>query len=153
MSERARTDSHGVTHAERARRRAEIQRFFESYRHAFNRLDAGDVARHFCVPSMMSTNDGYTVWTDTSQVLNNMVALCDLYRTHGVAQAHWELRAVVDPPRAQAFANVLWTIDRQESLPPWRFRTSYNLRQGAGRWCILLCTAYEEQSPDAYRRG
>src|SRR5262249_46567163 len=121
MSERARTDSHGVTHAERARRRAEIQRFFESYRHAFNRLDAGDVARPFCAPSMMSPNDGYPVWPDTSQVLNNMVALCALYRTHGFAEAHCELLDVIDQPPAHAFANVLWTIDRQESLPPWRF--------------------------------
>ena len=72
-----------------------------------------------------------------------MVALCDLYRTQGFAEAHCELLDVIDQPPAHAFATVLWTIDRQESLAPWRFRTSYNLRHGAGRWCILLCTAYE----------
>jgi len=132
---------------------SEIRQFFESYRRAFNRLDAEGVARHYCVPSTMATNDGYTVWTDASQVLSNMVALCDLYRARGFAEARCESLDVVDQPPAHAFADVLWTIHRQGGLPPWRFRTSYNLRREAGQWRVLLCTAYEEQPPDVVRRA
>jgi hypothetical protein len=97
----------------------------------------------------MSTNDGYMVWTDRSQVLNNMIALCEYYRTCDFAEAYWEPLDVIDELPAQAFANVLWTICRQGGLPAWRFRTSYNLRREAEQWRILLCTAYEERPADA----
>lgn len=152
MRKRARTDSRGEPRAASARIRSEVVQFFESYRHAFNHLDAEDVARHFCVPSMMSTNDGYTVWTDASQVRNNMVALCDRYRADGVSEAHCEILDVIDQPPAHAFANVRWLIHRQAGSPPLRFRTSYNLRLGAGQWRVLMCTAYEEQSPKTTSR-
>jgi hypothetical protein len=152
MKERARIVSRCEARAESARIRSEIAQFFESYRYAFSRLDAEDVARHFCVTSTMSANDGDTVWTDASQVLNNMVALCDQSRAHGASEVHCELLDVIDQPPAHAFANVRWLIQREGGSQPRHFRTSYNLRLEAGQWRVLMCTAYEEQPPKATSR-
>jgi ketosteroid isomerase-like protein len=122
-----------------------IREFFESYRQAFNRLDVDAIVGHFCTPATLSTNDGYTVWSDAAQVHKNITALCNLYRTLGFAGAECEPLDILEQPPRHAFANVRWTVHHREGLSPWRFRTAYNLRCEGGRWRILLCTAYEEK--------
>ena len=137
-------DEAAVTESDPARIRAEVGRVFDSYAAAFTRLDAPAVARHFCVPSIMSSNDGYIVWNAREQVLANMVALCDLYRAHGFVAARYELLEVIPQPPAHAFAHVRWIIRRHHGLPSLSFRTSYSLRRDVQDWRVLLCTAYEE---------
>ena len=45
-----------------------VRRFLESYRDAFDRLDPDAIAAHFCVPSVMAMNAGYTVWDDVAAI-------------------------------------------------------------------------------------
>ena len=123
---------------------AELQRFFASYREAFNRLDPEAISRHFCVPSVMTSHAGDAIWADASQIRANMVALCEHYRTHGFVAAEFELRAFIDQPPDHAVADLQWTIRRSGARPSSRFRTGYNLRRESSGWRVLLCTAYEE---------
>ena len=125
--------------------RPEIRQFFESYREAFDRLDAEAIAHHFCVPSMIVSGDGCTLFTDAGQIRTNMIALCARYRAHGFATATFEPGGFIDQPPDHAVADLLWTIRRRDGFPPWSFRTGYNLRRVANGWRVLLCTAYEEE--------
>src|SRR5262245_42926893 len=103
--------------------RDDLRRFFESYRDAFNRLDAAAISGHFCLPSMIATRAGTTVWTDADQILANMVALCAHYRAHDFVSAAFEPRAFVDQPPDHAVVDVEWTIERDAGRPASRFRT------------------------------
>src|SRR5262245_12814501 len=124
--------------------RTDLQRFFELYREAFNRLDPAAISRHFCVPSMMTTPGGYVVWHDARQIHANMVALCEHYRAHGFVAAEFEQRGFIDQRPDHAVVDLRWTIQRDGGRPSSSFHTGYNLRREEGEWRVLLCTAYEE---------
>lgn len=128
--------------------RPELQRFFESYREAFNRLDPEAISQHFCVPSMMTGSSGCAIWVDANQIRTNMDALCEHYRTHGFVAAEFAPRAFIDQPPDHAVVDLQWTIRRSGERPSSTFRTGYNLRRESGVWRVLLCTAYEEQPVD-----
>jgi ketosteroid isomerase-like protein len=122
----------------------EIDRFFASYRAAFDRLDAAAIAAHYAVPSILCTPTGRVAWTDPAAVIENMRQVCERYRAGGYRHASWE--TVVDGARGASHATVdlLWTVEREGGLPPWRFRTGYELQRVDGAWRIVLCVAYEE---------
>src|SRR6266516_7744070 len=118
--------------------RAEIRRFFESYREAFNRLDAEAISRHFWVPSMITTRYGYSVWADVRDIRANMVTLCDRYRARGFVATAFEPGESIDQPPDHAVADLRWTVHRREGRTSVSFRTGYNVRRDAGEWRILL---------------
>ena len=128
---------------------ADVQRFFEDYRDAFNRLDGDAVARLYCVPSGIAHDKGYTHWPTFESVRANMVALCDLYRSHGFESAHFEPSSFQAQGEKFGVADLAWTVDRRDGQEAWRFRTSYNLMRTDEGWRVLLCTAYEEKRLDA----
>jgi len=128
--------------------RADLRRFFELYREAFNRLDAEAISQHFCVPSMITTPVSYAIWADARQIHANMVALCEHYRTRGFVAAEFEQRGFIDQPPNHAVVDLQWTIHRGGRLPSSNFRTGYNLRRESSGWRVLLCTAYEEDPFD-----
>jgi 2-oxoglutarate dehydrogenase complex dehydrogenase (E1) component-like enzyme len=122
----------------------DLRQFFESYRGAFNRLDAAAISAHYSLPSMLTDRRGQVVWTEPGEVLANMAALCEYYRSNGFQSAEFEPLGFIDQPPDHAVADLAWTVLRSGARSAVCFRTGYNVRRQAGEWRIVLCTAYDE---------
>jgi hypothetical protein len=120
------------------------QRFFESYRDAFNALDGDAVAALWHSPCGIAQDGGITWWPEPASVRENMRALCETYRRAGFARASFELQAVHQLGPQFAWTNVQWTLWRTDNTVLQRFATAYQLSCKAQGWRVLLCTAYEE---------
>jgi len=66
--------------------REEIERFFRSYRDAYNSGDPAAIARHIAVPSLMVERTAI-VWSTQAEVLASMEGLVALYRRSGFKSA------------------------------------------------------------------
>lgn len=128
---------------------AEIRRFFEGYRDAFNRFDGDAVARFYAVPCGIADDKGYTHWPAFESVRDNMVALCELYRSNGFKYARFQPASFLALGEKFAVADIAWHIDRLAQREPWEFHTTYNLMKTDEGWRILLCTAYQEKRLNA----
>jgi len=124
---------------------AEIRSFFESYRDAFNLLDAEGVTGHYAFPCMIAHASGQGLFTGSAALLDNNTVLCRQYREGGYEEADFEEHSFIGQGGNFAIADLRWTIRRHAGNEPWRFRTSYNLRRDDGEWKILMVTAYEEK--------
>ena len=123
---------------------SELQAFFDSYRAAFDRLDAAAIAAHFAVPGMLI--DGVPrIWLQQADIVANMDKLVALYRDGGYAGASFVIEGRLPQGEDGATVNIAWTIARHDAVP-WRFRTGYTLHRFADGWKIVLCTAYEERA-------
>ena len=127
----------------------DVTDFFEQYRDAFNRLDGDAIANLFCVPSGIVSDRGLTAWQSRESIVENMVALCALYRANGYRRAHFQPNQFISQGTDFAVADVAWTIEREAGAEPWHFHTTYNLRRAAEGWRVVLCTAYEEKRLNA----
>jgi len=123
----------------------DITDFFEKYRDAFNRLDGDAIADLFCVPSGIVTDHGLTTWQSREAIVENMIALCALYRARGYKQADFQANHFIAQGTDFAVADIAWTIERETDSDPWCFHTGYNLHRTAEGWRVVLCTAYEEK--------
>ena len=123
--------------------RAEIERLFGGYRDAFDHGDAAAVARHVTAPAMLLGAET-TLWATDADVSAAMERLVAFYRDSGFDSASFVLDRLLEQGGDHAIADVIWTIDRTQGRPPWRFRTGYNLRRRHGVWRIVVCTACEE---------
>ncbi len=123
---------------------AGITAFFDSYRAAFDALDAHGVAAHFAVPSMLIDEKAYT-WASQDDVIADVQKLLTLYRNSGFVSATYEVANSLPQGEDAVTANVYWTIARRSGAP-WRFHTGYTLRRFDDQWKIVLCIAYEERS-------
>lgn len=123
---------------------AGVNAFFESYRAAFDTLDARAVAAHFAVPSMLIDDRVYT-WATEDDVIADIEKLLAMYRSSGYAGATCEIANSLPQGDVGVTANVYWTIARRNG-PPWRFHTGYTLRRFGDDWKIVLCVACEERS-------
>ena len=122
----------------------EIRAFFDQYRDAFNRLDAGAIAALYSKPSGIAQDGTYTHWNEYEPIWKNMEALCQVYRDKGFESAQFVPNAFIDQGSQYAIADLNWTIDWSGPDEPWHFKTTYNLVRTAKGWRILLCTAYTE---------
>jgi uncharacterized NTF2-like protein DUF6841 len=122
--------------------REEIERFFRSYRDAYNSGDPAAIARHIAVPSLMLERTA-TVWSTEAEVLTSMEHLVALYRRSGFKSAAFVVDWLKKQGPDNAAADIVWTIERHDQ-PSWRFHTGYNLRRIGGTWRIVFCTAYQE---------
>ena len=123
---------------------AEIRNFFDSYRDAFNRLDARAVSAHYDIPAMIAHAGGNGVFADTDALEANNVALCAQYANGGFVRADFEERAFVPQSGDFCVADLTWTIARK-AQPPQCFNTSYALAKREGAWKVFCVTAYEER--------
>jgi ketosteroid isomerase-like protein len=123
--------------------REEVERFFASYRDAFNDDDPAAVAGHIAAPCLLVERET-TVWSTADQVLAAITRLLTFYRESGADQAHFVMERLLPQGETDVVANVAWTIDRAGAGASWNFRTGYNLRRSDGAWRIVCCTAYEE---------
>lgn len=124
---------------------AEIHRFFEEYRDAFDALDGDAIARLYAVPSGLVTAEGYVHWPAFDPIRRNMTELCRRYREHGYVAARFEPAAFLPQGEDFAVVDLRWHIERDAGGAPWRFHTTYNLRRTSAGWRVLLATAYEEK--------
>ena len=122
----------------------EIRDFFGCYRNAFNALDGRAVAELYAEPSGIAQDGTYTHWPQRQRVVENMTALCQLYRDKGFIRADFEPHQFIDQGASHAIADVMWRIDWRGGPAPWRFKTTYNLVRSQQGWKVLLCTAYAE---------
>ena len=123
---------------------ADLKRFFECYRDAFNQFDGDAVARLYALPSGIVDDTGYAHWADFDAIRGNMTALCDLYRADGFERAEFAEAAFIDQGAVGAVVDLSWTIRRKDGAAPRRFNTTYNLIRRDGDWRVQLCTAYQE---------
>jgi hypothetical protein len=121
----------------------DLHAFFDAYRSAFNALDGAAVAALYAVPGGIAQDGRFTLWTDRSQVVDNMQALCALYSERGYMQAVFQCRSFLDQGPQHAVVDLQWRIDWRAQTP-WHFSTAYNLMRTAEGWRVLLCTAYTE---------
>jgi len=123
----------------------DIDTFLTRYRDAFNALDGAAVADLYAVPSGIASDTGYTHWPTLEPIVKNMVALCQLYRDNGFANAAFTPAQFFQQGTQFAVVDLHWHIDRNTGQAPWVFNTTYNLMKTAHGWRVLLCTAYSEQ--------
>ncbi len=123
--------------------REQVEQFFASYRDAYNSGDPTAVARHIAVPSLLMQQET-TLWATDDQLQQAMRELMAFYSRNGFASAHFTVERLLPQGERHAAADVVWTIERSEGRPSWRFRTGYSLRRNDGIWRIVCCTAYEE---------
>ena len=123
----------------------DVIQFLDQYCAAFNCLDGEAVANLYCVPSAIVSDRGLTTWVAREPIVQNMVALCELYRANGYKRATFVPGAFFAQGSAFAVADVAWTIEREDAAEPWRFNTTYNLQQTPQGWRVVLCTAYDEK--------
>ena len=121
----------------------QVERFFASYRDAFNRDHPAAVAQHVAVPCLLVERE-LTVWSAADQVLQAMTRLLTFYRESGAAQAHFVIEGLLPQGEVGVVANVAWTIDRSDGRDGWNFRTSYNLRRYEEAWRIVCFTTFED---------
>jgi ketosteroid isomerase-like protein len=122
----------------------EIREFFESYRDAFNALDGNAVAEFYAEPSGITQDGVYSHWPQRQPVVENMTALCKLYRDKGFVSADFEPHQFIEQGASYAVADVQWRIVWSSGQEPWRFKTTYNLVRTSQGWKVMLCTAYSE---------
>jgi hypothetical protein len=122
--------------------REEIERFFRSYRDAYNSGDPAAIARHIAVPSLMLERTAI-VWSTQAEVLASMEGLVALYRRSGFKSASFVVDWLMEQGLDDAATDIVWTIERLDQ-PPWCFHTGYNLRRIGGIWRIVFCVAYQE---------
>lgn len=124
----------------------DLRAFFARYRDAFDRLDGAAVAQLYALPSAIAQAGMTTFWTERAPIVENMVALCALYRERGYAGARYEAGPFIAQGDRYAVADIGWTIAWQGDDAPWHFRTTYNLVRTDDGWRVLLCTAYTEDA-------
>ena len=130
--------------------RTEVQAFFEIYRDAFNRLDGDAVAELWHTPSAITnTRSGaamaqLTLWHDDAPMRANHRALCEIYRGNGYHHADFALVDCVSLGAHHAFANLHWTLWRNDGSPLQDFHAGYNLLRTAAGPKVVLVTQYEE---------
>jgi aminoglycoside 6'-N-acetyltransferase I len=124
--------------------RAEIERFFDRYRSAFDALDGDAVAALYAEPAAIAQSGRVTVWPDRAAVAANMRALCAQYAERGWAGADFGLRELRPQGPDHTFADLRWTLRRTGTAAPWVFGTAYNLVRTGEGWRVALCIAYEE---------
>lgn len=122
-----------------------IREFLDRYRDAFDRLDGDAVARLYAVPSGIVTRAGHLSWSDFESIRDNMIRLCEQYRSHGYRRARYEPASFILQGERNAVVDVAWCVERGPGAADWRFHTTYNLMHDRSGWKVLLCTAYEEQ--------
>jgi 2-oxoglutarate dehydrogenase complex dehydrogenase (E1) component-like enzyme len=122
----------------------DLTQFFETYRDAFNSLQGNAVAELYAEPSGIAQGGVYTHWPDRVPVIENMNALCDLYRKKGYVRADFEPIAYVNQGDQHAIADLRWRIEWNDGQEPWQFNTTYNVVHTNQGWRVLLCTAYTE---------
>jgi ketosteroid isomerase-like protein len=122
--------------------REDVERFFASYRDAFNSDDPAAVARHIAAPCLLIERE-MTVWATADEVLEAMTRLLTFYRESGAERAHFVIEGLLPQGETDVVANVAWTIDGSDGSTSWNFRTGYHLRWD-DQWRIVCCTAYEE---------
>ena len=122
----------------------DIRQFFERYRDAFNSLDGEAVAALYAVPSGIAQDGRYTHWSEPEPIVNNMVALCGMYRERGYEAAEFEVGTFLQQGENYAIADLRWEIKWSIGAEPWQFQTTYNLVRTEQGWRVLLCTAYSE---------
>lgn len=123
-----------------------VERFFDAYRNAFDRLDGDAVASLYHVPSGIVSGRSYVHWPDAASIRANMVALCEHYRSQGYRSAHYRVCRALELGPDAVVVDIEWTIERTNDQEAWQFRTAYNLVRSIEGWQVLHCTAYEEGS-------
>ena len=121
-----------------------VRSYFEHYRDAFNALDGHAVAALWHTPSGIAQDGHVTWWADHQLMRDNFAALCEVYRRAGFARTDFELKAVHLLGPQFAWADVQWTIWRNDGTVLQRFDTAYHLIHTEAGWRVLLCTAYQE---------
>jgi ketosteroid isomerase-like protein len=121
----------------------QVERFFASYRDAFNRDDPAAVARHVAVPCLLVERE-LTTWSTADEVLQAMTRLLTFYRESGAGQAHFVIEGLLAQGEAGVVANVAWSIDQSDGRDGWNFRTGYNLRRHEQEWRIVCFTTFED---------
>ena len=120
--------------------REDVERFFASYRDAFNSGDPAALAGHVAVPCLL-VEWGITVWSSADEALQAMTRLLTFYRESGAAEAHFVIEGLLPQGELGVVANVAWKIGRSDGREGWTFRTSYNLRRDKA-WRIVCFTTY-----------
>ncbi len=130
--------------------RAEVERFFETYRDHFNRLDGDAVADTWHTQSGIAHGAragdfaAYTMWSSDEPMRANMNALCDVYRSNDFSRADFEIGAHESMGAHHAFAVVQWTLMRNDGSLLQSFKTGYNLTRTDQGVRVILATQFEE---------
>ena len=125
---------------------SEVAAFIDSYRHAFEALDASRIAEHFAYPLHIA-GDGRDVSLATAANLQDWLGslerLVDLYRSVGVHEAR--LLGLVETPIAPRLAQVLvhWGLMDLAGEPIYDFHAGYTVAK-MGDGLRIVAIAHDE---------
>ena len=83
----------------------EVERFFASYRDAYNDADPAAVARHIAVPSLLVQRET-TLWSTGEALLQAMTELVAFYAKSGFRRAHFTVVQVLPQGEGHAVADI-----------------------------------------------
>jgi len=124
----------------------EAKRFFESYRDAFGRRDAGAIADHFAYPAHVASDSGQVMlspvtsrreWASQIQQLLQMYQQIDFDSAHVLAVSVRELSARLMQ------ACVHWALDDIHGTRLYDFEAIYTLGRFGGEWKIVAMSHNE----------
>jgi hypothetical protein len=130
--------------------RSEVERFFETYRDAFNAGNGDAVADLWHTPSSISHpakagGIANTAWTQDADMRANHRALCELYAKRGPHAWSFEVRDHVTMGADQSFTNVAWRCTSPAGEELASFQTGYTLIRAEAGVRVAHVAQYEER--------
>ena len=117
-----------------------VTRFFESYRHDFERFDVDAIASHFGFPCHV-TGDGDAVdlrcVSDREEWLGTLTMLLDLYRKFGVRTANIISATTTAISDRVLQASMHWSLRNAADEEIYDFRALYTLAEIEGELRIV----------------
>jgi hypothetical protein len=125
----------------------DVTAFFESYRAAFERLDASAIADHFAYPGHMTTDTGEIVLAPIAtreEWIGQIERLVALYRTLDVRSARILDLETTELSRRLVHAVVHWALHDGMARLLYAFEATYTLAQVGADGLRITALAHNE---------
>lgn len=129
--------------------RASIEKFFDSYTEAFNKLDLSAVEQHYTLPALLVHKHGQIGFEKPPQIRKKIQSVIRYYRDLRYKSCHFEILGLLSTRDDFATASLKWIVKRDAPLPDIFFQTTYNLRKlpplsNGLEWAITTVISFDE---------
>ena len=118
-----------------------LQKFFISYRDAFNAFDARRIAEHFTIPAALSDDGGPQVFMSFEALVEKFETYCRYFHEIGYVDGEFETAAVKQLDASSVMTELQWRLDTTSETR--HFRSVYLCQQVDDRWKIFCAQAYQ----------
>jgi hypothetical protein len=123
--------------------------FFDSYRRAYDSLDADAIAEHLCLPCAISDIDGNRSYSERKMLIAKFRGNCDTFREMDYESARYQVRLNKALGADAALVDLGWTVTTRSG--EFDFGTVYLCHREEGPWRIFAAEVYGDE-PDLRAR-